>query len=262
MAKTSDTKRQLLSRKMQVRILTCHDKFMNTIQLQHFLDNVGNMVHCMNTITVSLSIMPDNDIVIPCGLDISWKSTNVERAKKYSKNVACRSCYVYVAESLYDYLDNISKNIFWGYENINFNSLQKTEKSKAICVYKFLKSIPGIDKEMAILSELLCHWRNKVVHGESSNASLSNKQIDLLKVKRDYLYDNLHHFDVLIALENYKEQKVTLKDVSTLTTIAINCCKKVDEYYFLGVNSIDDISLFANQFNENEVFRKIASHQS
>lgn len=229
---------------------------MNTTSLNKFLDRIGKAVYCMNTITVSLSIMPEDDVRIPEGLDISWKSTNIEHGKTLSKNFVRRSCYVYVAESVFEYLDSISKNPFWVYEQITF--MPKSENdSKATRVYTFLKSIPGITPEMAILSELLCHWRNKVIHGESSKAVLSSKKIDILRDKKDWIYDNLHHFDVDVAINNYNTQKVTLKDVSTLATIAIKCCRLVDEYYFQGINTTAVSDDFFKKLNECPSFRQV-----
>jgi hypothetical protein len=226
---------------------------METIELKKLLKEIGDSVHSMNTIAVALSIMPNDNIQVPQGLDISWHPKQLDNSKITSRGFAERSAIVYAAESLFEYLDSISKNPFWIYTAINF----KGEDKKASKVYKFLRQIPDVNVEMAILSELLCHWRNRIVHSNTSNAKLSSSQKDLLIKQKQKIYDNFHHFDIDIALKNYEQNKITLKDSSTLITIAIKCARFVDEYYFTGISSITDYGFFKTKLLEDSVFCKI-----
>jgi len=225
---------------------------MESLELKKFLKDIGDAVHSMNTIAVALSLLPNKEIPIPKGLDISWKPKDLEKSKLMSRNYSERSSYVYAAESLFEYLDNISKNAFWNFPELNF----KGEEKKATKVYKFLKSTPGISETMAIICELLSHWRNRIVHLNISNAGLSSKKKEILKNNQKDIYDNFHHFDISIALENFEKKKITLKDTSTLITIAIKCARKVDEYYFTGI-STKNIDELKEIFYENEDFQKI-----
>ncbi len=204
---------------------------MESIELKKFLKDVGDSVHSMNTIAVALSILPKGSIKVPKGLEISWDPKSLENSKIMSRNYAERSSYVYAAESLFEYLENISKNPLWIYDGHDF----KGEEKKAIKVYKFLKATPGITETMAILVELLCHWRNRIVHLNISNAGLSSNKKDSLKKERDNIYSNFHHFDIYEALDNFENKKITLKDTSTLITIAIKSVRLVDEYFLTGV---------------------------
>ena len=218
---------------MQVRILTS-PQIMESIELKKFLKEVGESVHSMNTIAVALSYLPDKGkIEVPKGLDISWEPKNIKNSKFKSRNFAERSSYVYSAESLFEYLEGISKNPFWFYSDINFNG----EEKKAIKVFNFLSSIPNIDKEVAILCELLCHWRNRIVHMNISNASISSKKRDYLKEKRDVIYKKYHHFDIKQALENFDDKRITLKDASTLITIVIKCARAIDKHFLQGISA-------------------------
>jgi len=230
---------------------------MITIELKDFLKEIGDSVHSMNTIAVALSTMPNENPEIPDGLDISWKPQNLNRSKTISRNYAERSALVYAAESLFQFLESISTNIFWKYPEINFNGKEK----KADKVYKFLTSIPTISKEMAILAELLCHWRNKVVHAKASNAILSSNKKDLLISKRDDIYETFHHFDVSIALDNFTKNRITLKDVSTLITIVIKCARLVDEYYFDGIAELNDINTYLSFFLMDSEFQLIYNQE-
>jgi hypothetical protein len=226
---------------------------MITIELKDFLKEIGDSVHSMNTIAVALSVMSDDNPEIPAGLDISWKPQNLIRSKTISRNYAERSALVYAAESLFQFLESISTNIFWKYPEINF----KGDEKKADKVYKFLTSIPTISKEMAILAELLCHWRNKVVHAKSSNASLSSNKKDSLSLSKNCIYETFHHFDVSIALDNFNKNRITLKDVSTLITIVIKCARQVDEYYFAGIVELNDLKTYLSSFLTDSEFQLI-----
>jgi hypothetical protein len=226
---------------------------METIEFKKLIEDIGNTVHSMNSIAVALSVMPNTEFEVPEDLDVSWKPKSIEESKKRARNFAGRSAYVYVAENLFEYLDDISKNPLWKYPNINF----KGEEKKAIKVYNFLSNIPGLSIENAILSELICHWRNKIIHASTSNANLSSNKRDILSTKKDEIYDSFHHFDISIAMSNYTSKKITLKDVSTLTTIVIKCCRAVDEYYFEGLSKISDFSEYEEIFALNIDFKDI-----
>ncbi|ETN96872.1 hypothetical protein [Zhouia amylolytica] len=206
---------------------------MESIELKKLLKEIGESVHSMNTIAVALSYLPDKGkIKVPEGLDISWEPKNIKDSKFKSRNYAERSSYVYSAESLFEYLEGISKNPFWTYPDINFIG----EEKKALKVFNFLNSIPDIDKEMAILCELLCHWRNRIVHMNISNASISSKKRDYLTEKRDAIYNKYNHFDIEQALDNFDNKRITLKDASTLITIVIKCARAIDKHFFQGIS--------------------------
>lgn len=225
---------------------------MESLELKKFLKDIGNSVHSMNTIAVALSLLPNRNVTIPEGLEISWNPKDLEYSKIMSRNYSERSSYVYAAESLFEYLDNISKNAFWNYPEHNF----KGEDKKAIKVYKFLNSTPGITETMAVLCELLSHWRNRIVHLSVSNAELSSNKKEVLKNEKDEIYSNFHHFDILIALENFDNKKITLKDVSTLLTIAIKSARLIDRYYFSGISE-RDIDTLHKDFLKNVHLKKI-----
>jgi hypothetical protein len=191
---------------------------METLEIKHLIRDIGESVHSMNTIAVGLSKLNSNNCDIPKGLEISWKPTDIETSKIKSRNYAERAAIIYSVESFFDYLDSVSNNPFWSHPNINF----KGEKKKADKVYDFLNHIPTITDEIKILSELACHWRNKIVHSSASKAKLSSNKIDRIKQLRDKIYENYHHFDVNTALINYKDKKITLKDSSVLRILLIS----------------------------------------
>ncbi|MBD5313525.1 MAG: hypothetical protein HDS06_04805 [Bacteroides sp.] len=229
---------------------------MESKQLKYLLNEIGGIVHSMNTIIVSLTLMDDTDIAVPDSLGISWKPSNLALSKKRARNYACKSAYVYVAENLFNYLTEISKDPLWAYKDINFGTNDNNEK-KADRVASFLRRIGSISEEMIVLSMLLCHWRNRIVHGMSSNARLSKSQIEFLTKNNDEMYKSLHHFSPIRALENFDNNKVTLKDVSTLSTIVIKCCKVVDTHYLNGISSMESSIICQNLRLAHEDFKQI-----
>lgn len=216
------------------------------------MNDVGNSVHSMNTIAVSLELLPDTNVNVPPGLNISWKPNSIKQSKIRSRNYSERANIVYVVESLFVYLIKISKNPLWNYPNINF----KGKERKAIRTFNFLSQIPGISEDMAILTELFCHWRNRVVHSGTSKATLSSTKRQKLLANQQLIYNNFHHFDVGIALKNFDTGKITLKDVSTMSTIVIKCCREIDNYFFLGAKNKLDISSLKNNLINDSTFIK------
>lgn len=200
-----------------------------SVYLQKILDEIGGSIHSLNTIAVSLSHLSPSSSA-PAGLNITWKPVNVSGASKNARRFAIRSSVVFHAEMLFEYLSELSKDPFWKTSGINFNVPLKSQDSKARRFSAFCKSIPNIDREWVILTELMCHWRNKIVHAKS-NAQVSSSDRQFLQKKAQCIHDNFYHFDVNKAIEDYRADKVTLKEATTLTTFLIKCCNAIDAHY-------------------------------
>ena len=232
---------------------------LETRYLKNFLDDVGHSVHCMNTIAVSLSHL-SNETTVPEELNISWKPGDVEKSKINARRFAIRSSIVYSIESLYEFLSKISKDSLWPETKKSYNELSEENATKAERVATFFSDIPDIKKEWIILVELLCHWRNKVVHANSSNANISKKSKIFLISKKQYIYDNYYHFDVALALDNFERNKFTLKDVTTLITIVIKCVRAIDVFFIKSVNSQSYDKIF-NIISQNIEYKSLLNQQ-
>lgn len=233
---------------------------METIELKKFIREIGDSVHSMNTIAVGLSKLNENNLDIPKGLEISWQPKNIKTSKMKSRNYAEKSAIIFSVESFYVYLNSISQNPFWIHPEINFNKIQN--KSKSDLVYDFLSQIPDVPEEIKILAELTCLWRNRIVHLETSNSKLNNSKIGQLKSKKDFIYQNYHHFDVDIALDNYNNKKITLKDSSTLITILIIAARKIDKFLFNEFSLQKDYNRMLEILEKNEIFGNILNQQN
>lgn len=218
--------------------------------LQIFLNDIGNSVHSMNTIAVSLSNI-NPTIETPEGLNISWNVGNLQATKEMSRNFVVRSAIVYAVEALYEYLRSISNSPLWIQDN-KFSDVDGD--SKAIKTYNFLNSLKSIQEEYIILVELLCHWRNKVVHSYTSNAQLSSRKIQRIQAFEEKLFQELRHFSINIALENFQKQQVTLKDASTLITLTIKCARAVEEYYINQLPNNKYIDFLKSDITFNKIY--------
>lgn len=230
-----------------------------TTYLKVFLDDIGHSVHCMNTIAVSLSQLTP-ETTPPKELNISWKPGNVTSSSINARRFAIKSSIVYSVESLFEYLSKISKDKFWSGTGRNFNEPSKQNVSKADRVSDFLTGIPNIEKEWIVLTELLCHWRNKVVHANSSNASISKSSKQYLFGKSQQIFDEYYHFDVNLALDNFDKNKFTLKDVTTLITMLIKCARAVDTFYISTAKSQGDEAIYEAML-DNYSFQTIMKQQ-
>lgn len=245
---------------MQVRVLTALQNVkMETIEFKRLIREIGESVHSMNTIAVGLSKLNADNCDIPNGLEISWKPVDIETSKIKSRNYAERAAIIYSVESFFVYLETISQNPFWNHPEINFKKEQN--KTKADKVYEFLNQIPTVMDEMKILAELACHWRNKIVHSSSSNAKLDNGKIGRIRQLRDHVYENYHHFNINLALENYDNKKITLKDSSTLITILIKAARKIDEFFFAEFSLEKSVMTIKESLKDNEILLGIKKQQ-
>lgn len=210
----------------------------NSKHLNIFLEDVGHSVHCMNSIAVSLSLLSP-ETKVPDKLNISWKTADAKQTSIHSRRYAIKSSIVFSVESFFEYLIAISKDPLWPSNKKTFNQLAKKDdgkdRPKAERVSLFLSQFQNVEKEWNILTELLCHWRNKVVHS-SSTARISKGSKKYLLEKQDYLYENFHHIDISETLDNFDKNKFTLKDITTLITFLIKSARAVDQFYTSNAN--------------------------
>lgn len=228
--------------------------------LKKLLNEIGSSVHNINTIAVSLSNLSPGTQVAD-SLNIRWKPVDVTKSAICARRFAVRSAIVFCAEALFEYLSNLSGDPLWialG-NGKNFHEELAANDSKAKRFSEFCKGISGIDREWAILVELLCHWRNRIVHAQSK-ASISAKDRQILESKAKEINENFYHFDVFKAFNDFEADRVTLKEATTLITFVIKCCRKIDEYYISKLKVLDLPSCEAI-ISADETFIHLAKQQ-
>src|SRR5690554_2104244 len=233
-----------------------------TKYLKNLLSEVGHGVHNLNTIAVALSNLPGNSSVNP-ELNIRWEPENVRASSFSARRFAVRSSIVFAAEALFEYMDSISADPVWKSLNndLDFRRALASHDSKAKRFSEFCKKIPKVNREWFLLVELLCHWRNRIVHASTSKAQLSSSDEKYLVSKASEIYQNFYHFDVSQTLYDYEADKVTLKEATTLITLMIKCCRKIDEYYMFSLGGCQD-DIFHEILSSDDVFKKLRNQQS
>ncbi len=242
---------------MQVQILTMPSRFKQMTEskyLKFVLNEIGYSVHNLNTIAVALSNLPANSAP-NSALNIKWKPKNLEQTCIAARRFAVRSSLVFAVEALFEYMSNISNDDLWKKLDfkLDFKTKLSANDSKARRFSEFCKFIPEIEKEWYLLVELVCHWRNRIVHASTSSAGLSSSDKRFLESKSSFLYDNFYHFDVKKTLEDYDADKVTLKEATTLITFLIKCCRKIDEYYISSISNLS-IQVYSEVLDNDEQF--------
>lgn len=233
-----------------------------TKYLKNLLDEIGHGVHNLNTIAVALSNLPQNSSVNPA-LNIKWEPKNIDASSFSARRFAVRSSVVLAAESLFEYMDSISNDPVWKslQKNLDFRRELASHDSKAKRFSEFCKKIPEINREWFLLVELLCHWRNRIVHASTSKAQLSSSDAQYLVSKSSEIYEDFHHFDINKTLSDYEADKVTLKEATTLITLLIKCCRKIDKYYICSAASCQD-DIFHEILSSDDAFKKLQKQQS
>lgn len=244
---------------MQVRVLIGPSKveMAESKYLKSLLEEVGHSVHNLNTIAISLSSLPE-DPSVPSGMNIKWAPKNINSSSRGARRFAVRSAIVFSVEVLYEYLRKLSDDDIWRSlnEERDFKKPLPSNDSKAKRFSVFSEGIPGLEKEWRVVVELLCHWRNRIVHQGTSKASLSSRDRQYLLSRYDYFYRGFHHLDIEKTVKDYEADNVTLKEATTLITLLIKAARKVDNFYLCEMNKLD-VAVFKKDLEVNGDFIKI-----
>ena len=81
---------------------------MQTPALRQFLDEVGKVVHHLNSIAVGLSAVERGLATKPMELDISWHPADLIASGRQARSFALRSTIVMVSELLGEYIAQVA----------------------------------------------------------------------------------------------------------------------------------------------------------
>lgn len=194
---------------------------MPTPALQPFLDATGRIVHHLNTIVVGLSAVEAGTALKPDAMDITWSPQSLQTSSRQARSFALRSTLVFLAEEINAYLDRVTTYPGVG-RTADWSSKDKSER--LLAVWRQL----GIDEDFAFSGlTLVGHWRNRIVH-RRSNASLTSSQRSVFLAASDEVKSKYKGFDPQKALKDFESDTPTLKDVSSLTAIAIHSIRRLD----------------------------------
>jgi hypothetical protein len=193
--------------------------------LVEFLEGIGAAVFSLNTIVVGLAAV-ESGYEKPEGLDISWNPEDRQIAARKTRRFAVEAVLVRVSEELNQYIVAISKLPRFNDVRARWAG-QKQQPSVADKLSTIATSILGDGEYLIPASILLVHWRNRIVH-ESSEAKLQAHEKSLLRGSDEEIAKRYKELSVDCLLCHFQRQRPTLKDVSSLTAMAINLARKMD----------------------------------
>jgi hypothetical protein len=194
---------------------------MQTPALRQYLDEVGKVVHHLNSIAVGLAAVETGVAVKPAGLDVSWHPADVVASGRQARAFALRATIVMVAELLGSYIADVAKSP--GCKNLAFPA--KGERELKLEAIKDYFSISG--DELFLGPLLLIHWRNRIIH-RKSNAGLSKSERARFVACSGVLGHSYKNLDPSLLLNHFDTNSPTLKDTSSLVAMTINFAKMVD----------------------------------
>jgi hypothetical protein len=205
--------------------------------LKPFLNAVGHIVHHLNTIAIGVSAVESGLAAKPAEMDISWNPSNLVASSRGARVFALRATIVFLAEEFVSYL-----NIVLGAPVFSEISIpnKRTKRLRAISEKLDLP----VD-ELLAGPLLVIQWRNRIVH-KRSRARLSKAEERILKKRKELLGAKYKNLDPLQLLQHFKNQTPTLKDVSSLIAMTINCVKRIDASIPAPRNSQDVMQWLAH----------------
>lgn len=228
-----------------------------SIFLKSFLSNIGDAVHALNTICVGLSSVGDKAASKPEDLVITWDPKDPMRSSQDARLFAVKAAYVFLAESIYEYINNIKPIFFLSESEVqSFDALDNADKVKRILEYVQTES--HIDEYRAVLAKLMIHTRNKIVH-KRSNSSLSANERALLIKNSELIASNHSGLSITQALENFESKHYTLKDISSHAANIIHAARKLDDSF---VNNIHDGNLLLKVIESSRLRQEWATISS
>lgn len=227
---------------------------MPTPALQPFLDATGRIVHHLNAIVVGLSAVEEGNAVKPATMDISWSPLDPRTSGRQARAFALRSTLVFLSEELNAYVDQLTIFPSVGRPE-GWNSNSKAERLTA--VWRML----GLKDDFTLMGVTLVeHWRNRIIH-RKSKACLTEAQRKMFVDAKKEIGEGYKNLDPKQTLENFEKNTPTLKDVSSLTAMAIRYVKVLD-HAVLEPKSADEVMSWLSALNlsdELDRVRRISS---
>ncbi len=191
---------------------------MQTPEFRQFLDEVGKVVHHLNTIVVGLAAVETGLATKPDSLDVSWSPADPRSSGRQARAFTLRATLVMVAEELGAFVEGTASSPACP-------GLQYPPKADRAVKLTAIKDFLSIEEDHLFLGPLLLvHWRNRIIH-RASKANLSKAQRAKLVSESALVKEKYKNLDPNLLLEHFDKSTPTLKDVSSLVAMTINFVK-------------------------------------
>lgn len=190
--------------------------------LHMLLREVGNTVFVVNTTVVGLDAV-ENDHPKPESLDISWEPNDRKIAARKARKFLLESTLVRVSEAINQFVIALSRLPRFSDVRKNWNSRTSAAEKLSAIAAAALKD----DDYLIPAVVLLIHWRNRIVH-TNSNATLKHDERSILLNAEDTIVERYKGLKISELLRHFGDQRLTLKDASSLIAMTINLARKID----------------------------------
>jgi hypothetical protein len=222
--------------------------------LAKLLQQLGDVTFCLNTAVVGLDAV-ENGCPKPDGLDISWNPTDKKIAARKSRKFILDAVLVRSAEALVEYIDAISML----HRHATIKNRWNADTTRAQKSRNILTEVLG-DKNYLIESAvLMIHWRNRVIH-PNSNAALKGTEKALLIENEAAIAAKYKNLSVVQLLSHFEQDRITLKDMSSLISMTINMARAVDEVLGIALSK-EDLDAWLDYYGLTKMINKVRSER-
>lgn len=198
------------------------DKSVHSQALNCLLRDIGKAVFVLNTTVVGLDAV-EKKHQKPETLDISWEPRDHKIAARKARKFIVESVLIRVSEAICQFATALSK--LARFEDTRAKWDGDTSKPEKISTI----ASTVIDKDDYLIPAvvLLVHWRNRIVHVNSS-AKLKPHEKQILIKNASKIAERYRGLNISCLLYHFDKQRPTLKDVSSLIAMTINLARKID----------------------------------
>jgi hypothetical protein len=189
--------------------------------LARFLRSLGKVQHHLHTVVVGLSAVEKGIATKPEDLDIAWKAHDTTGSAREARRFLLRSTLIFVAEELNEYATHILtyRALATGGPTLPEHRVQRILA---------LAQPDDVDPTFLTVAPLIvCHWRNRIVHRNSS-ARLTVAERQRLLAQSEFARASYKEVDVARLLRDFEGDQPTLKDVTVLLAMSVRFVRQVD----------------------------------
>lgn len=190
--------------------------------LRDFLRRVGEAVANLNTVVVGLDAV-ERGHQKPAALDISWNPSDRAAAARKARRFIQDATLVHVSEAMREFVRATVK--LPRYRNLSERWSRDTSVAERLT--ELVIAATGEESYQAIGAVLLIHWRNRVVHPQSS-AQLTPRQRKVFEEASTEIEANFAGLSVARLLNDFGANRPTLKEISSLVAMSVRTVRAID----------------------------------
>lgn len=236
-----------------------------TQALADFLQVVGSGVADLNTIAVGLAAIGENHEK-PEGLNISWAPKDPLIAARKARKAAVQAAMVVTVEALGQYVRAVTKLPRFEKLTKEWSSRKPkppsaAEKFSELARLLFTAECPAKDatdyetRFRSCCVMLLIHWRNRHVHTDSK-AELTYQEKQIVQEKAEQIRNAYAGLDVDKLFGDFKDNRPTLKDSTTLIAMTIQEVRALDDAVYI-CHDAADVQAWLDHYKLTERIDKI-----